>query len=479
MHLFKEHIKILKTIQYGFIILLLCFHIQSCSEDQNVAENDQYNLTGPGQRLTAKQGDQLTELVFQVKNQDGNLVSGVELVVSNITGSGSAQLSSNLTDNFGQVKVTWDLGHEYNQSLTISIKKFTNVNYTIFTSTLYKYVQPLLLNDGIEVSNLEQIGPIHRELIYSGIDKIRNKQFKQMHSVLILSDGQLLLEEYFSGNNSNGQLMDYNINTPHEQQSASKSFRSMLIGLAIENGFIENTDVKLYTFFPELDYLKSNGKENITLEHILTMSSGLAWNEWKEVPNDLSEMYAKPFTQWHLHVLEKPLQYDPGTEFVYNTGASIMLNRVIERASNMTISQFTKLYFMDQTNSILLPDNANLQAKKLPRDMAKLGLLYWNKGKWKDEQILSENWVEKSLETRFDVPEVGAQYGYQWWIRDLKTPQNSYKCHYASGNGGRFIMIIQELDLVVVFTGGNFSGGGHAFEMMIKHILPSFENTDT
>jgi len=98
MHLFKEHIKFLKTIQYGLIILLLCFHIQPCSEDQNVAENDHYNLIGPGQRLIAKQGDQLTELVFQLKNQDGNPVSGVEMVVSNITGSGSAQLSSNLTE---------------------------------------------------------------------------------------------------------------------------------------------------------------------------------------------------------------------------------------------------------------------------------------------------------------------------------------------------------------------------------------------
>lgn len=478
MPLIKKHNKILKPLWNVSIILLLCFCIQSCSEDQNESEYEQYNLVGPGPRLNAKQGDQLSDLIFQVRNPNGNPVSGIELVVSSITGDGSAQLHSNLTDNNGQVKVTWNLGQQYNQSLKISSKKFSNLNYTVSASVLYKYTKPQKLDDGVEVSDLEQRDAINEDLIYAGIDMIRKGQFKQMHSVLILLEGKLLFEEYFSGNDSNGQLINYDINTPHEQQSASKSFRSMLIGLAIENGFIQNTEVKLHTFFPELDYLKKNGKENITLEHVLTMSSGLEWNEWKEVPNDLSEMYAKPFNQWHLHVLEKPLKYDPGTKFVYNTGASIMLNRVIERATNMTLSQFTKLYFMDQTNSILLDNNENLQAKKLPRDMAKLGLLYWNKGKWNDKQLLSENWIVKSLEARFDVPEVGAQYGYQWWMRSLSTPKKSYNCHYASGNGGQFIMLFEELDLVVVFTGGNFGGGGHAFEMMIKYILPSFENTD-
>ncbi|UCE92905.1 MAG: hypothetical protein JSV73_08760, partial [Flavobacteriaceae bacterium] len=130
-----------------------------------------------------------------------------------------------------------------------------------------------------------------------------------------------------------------------------------------------------------------------------------------------------------------------------------------------------------RTNSVLLPNNQNLQAKKLPRDMLKLGMIYLNNGKWKEEQIISENWVQKSLQPQFDVPEVGARYGYQWWIRNLNTSNSSYKCQYASGNGGQFIMIVKELNLVVVFTGGNFGGGGHAFEIMLKHILPAFEDS--
>jgi CubicO group peptidase (beta-lactamase class C family) len=131
---------------------------------------------------------------------------------------------------------------------------------------------------------------------------------------------------------------------------------------------------------------------------------------------------------------------------------------------------------MDRTDSELLPNNANLQAKKLPRDMAKLGAIYLNKGLWKGSQIVSEEWVERSLESKFNVPEVGANYGYQWWSRNLLASNGiSYKCNYASGNGGQFIMIIKELNLVAIFTGGNFSGGGYAYQIMQKHILPSFE----
>ena len=359
--------------------------------------------------------------------------------------------------------------------MTVRSERYPGLKRDISAQALYNYEIPVKRNDGIEVENILNRNSIRPNSIFKGIDNIRKGQFKEMHSVLIVKDDKLMVEEYFSGHNSNGELIHFDINTPHEQQSASKSFRSMLIGLATDNGYIEGTEEKLYTFFPELSYLKENGKQDITLEHILTMSSGLSWNEWTEIPNDLSEMYSKPFAQWHTHVLEKPLAFQPGKKFVYNTGASIMLNRILENATGMSLSEFTKTYFMDRTNSILLSNNQNLQAKKLPRDMLKLGMIYLNKGKWKEEQIVSENWVEKSLQPQFDVPEVGAKYGYQWWIRNLKTSNSTFECQYASGNGGQFIMIVKELNLVVVFTGGNFGGGGHAFEMMLKHILPAFE----
>ena len=476
MYILKDILSELKIYKSIILLALFCLSIHSCSDEQDPPPSKEYILKGPSQSLIAKQGEKLTDLIFTVKDKDGNPVSGIELIVSDIAGSGSSQFNSEKTDNNGQLGLNWNLGIEYTQSITISIKGNPKLNKKLTATVLYKYRIPVSRNDGIEVSDFDKRNDLDQEQIYNGIDKIRSRQFKEMHSVLILIDGQLQLEEYFSGKNSNQQLINYDIDTPHEQQSASKSFRSALIGLAIENGFIENTSVKLHTFFPELQYLKKDGKQNITLEHILTMSSGLQWNEWKDVPNDLSEMYAKPFDQWHLHVLEKPMAFAPGQKFAYNTGASIMLNRIIERATDMTISEFTKQYFMDQTNSILLENNANLQARKLPRDMAKLGLLYEARGKWKNKKILSENWINKSLEVHFDVPEVGAQYGYQWWVRNLNTFQGSYKCHYASGNGGQFIMIIDELDLVVVFTGGNFSGGGHAYEMMLNHILPAFES---
>lgn len=460
------------------VLVLLTALLSSCSSNESDPVRTKYRLTVPGTVFKGFQGDIVNETIRAgVTDQDGNPVSGFELIISDVNGGGSVQTAKGYTDQDGNFEIIWSLGQEYYQKLTVSSVRYPEIYRNISAQALYNYKIPPERNDGLETETILNHSSIKTNSIFEGIDNIRKGQFKEMHSVLIVKDDKLIFEEYFSGHNSNGELIHFDINTPHEQQSASKSFRSMLIGLAIDHGFIESTDEKLHTFFPELTYLKENGKQDIKLEHILTMSSGLSWNEWIAIPNDLSEMYSKPFAQWHTHVLEKPLEFEPGTKFVYNTGASIMLNRILENATGMSLSEFTKTYFMNRTNSVLLPNNQNLQAKKLPRDMLKLGMIYLNNGKWKEEQIISENWVQKSLQPQFDVPEVGARYGYQWWIRNLNTSNSSYKCQYASGNGGQFIMIVKELNLVVVFTGGNFGGGGHAFEIMLKHILPAFEDS--
>ena len=458
-----------------FLIILFSIPFFSCSNNSSEIQQN-IRLRNISSQLIGQQSTILIKPVqIIVEDPQGNTIPNIELEVSEITGGGIIISTSKKSDQNGVFSIEWKLGLDIFQNITVISKEFPDVKTQIKAQTTYKYKLPLKQKDGWEVDNILEMNEINSTMIFEGIDKIRLKTYKEIHSFILVKGNKLILDEYFDGHDSNGNYINYDINTPHEQQSASKSFRSILTGIAIEEGFINNTESQLFSFFPNQSYLAKTGKENITIDHILTMSSGLSWNEWIAPPNDLSIMYSKSFKNWHIYVLERPLAFTPGTRFVYNTGASIMLNRIIENASSMTIAEFTKKYFMDKTESTLLPNNENLQAKKLPRDMAKLGAIYLNKGKWKKTKIVSEEWIQKSFELRYNVPEVGASYGYQWWNRDLRGSKGkTYNCYYASGNGGQFIMIIKELDLVAVFTGGNFGGGGHAYEIMQKHVLPAF-----
>ena len=250
----------------------------------------------------------------------------------------------------------------------------------------------------------------------------------------------------------------------------------MLIGIAIDQGFIESEEETFFSFFPDHIHRANNGKENITLHHILTMSSGLQWDEW--TGNSLSQMYNMPANKWDDYVLSLPLSSTPGRNWVYNTGASILLNQVIiDRLEEISFSKFVKEYYADKVQSTILPGVGNpLGAQTIPRDMAKIGLVYKNHGMWKDTRIISEEWVEKSLMPWYNTSS-NVHYGYQWWIRDQSTPVGNFTSYSAEGNGGQFIMFIRELDLVVVFTGGHF-GSNEMFrsqELLRKYIIPAVQ----
>jgi hypothetical protein len=173
--------------------------------------------------------------------------------------------------------------------------------------------------------------------------------------------------------------------------------------------------------------------------------------------------------------LSKPLDDVPGQTFVYNTGASLLLNTIINETVDPAIIPFAKTYYSDLIESVE-PIGAGypLDSEARPREMLKLGQIYANDGKWKNTQIVSKEWVDKSV-----VPALTASstydYGYQWWIRDIETSNHSYNSFCAIGFGGQYIIVVKELDLVAVFTGGNFQTQDKVMEIMKDYILPAFE----
>jgi len=292
--------------------------------------------------------------------------------------------------------------------LVLIINLFTkdciSSNYK-YNSPHYRYNPPEKLNDGWEISSLDSEG-INTELIEYLINNIYSNKFDQyenIHSVLIIRNGKLLLEEYFNG--SNGEIL-------HDQHSVTKSFCSALVGIAIDHQFIKSVNDPIKIYLPEYHYINwehtyqsaTKGKIDITIHHLLTMSAGLEWDEWKTKYSDPNNSHNKmdhSFDQVK-YVLERPLVAEPGTMFTYNSGLAIILGKIISNSINIEFDTFATKYLFEPLGinnhewrmfpSGIYQTEGGLKLR--PRDMAKFGLLYLNNGKWNNQQIISEKWIK-------------------------------------------------------------------------------------
>ncbi len=404
-----------------------------------------------------------------VTNQDNEPVEGVLL---NTVTTGSVSETNPVTNSDGIATISWTLGEDYDQMLNISLKDDRSISVNITAIAKYKYSVPEDDNDGWIIGNIEEYID-NMNLFIDGIDKIRLGGYGEIHSILVIKDRKLLAEAYYPGTNSSGNFIDFDRFTKHEVQSASKSFRSALIGIAIDQGYIKAHDDSLHSFFPEFPTLKEEGKSNILLDNVLTMSSGF---QWDESGGDLDNMYRLPYLQWHQFVISKPIQFVPGSTFEYNTGASIMLNRVIINSIDTGFNEFLDTYYASKVESAELPGvGGPIHALTTPRDMAKLGYVFLYDGYWKETKVLSKEWIDKSTEKRFNVG-FNLWYGYQWWKTLISSEGNSYEINYANGNGGQLIIYNEELDLVVVSTGGKFgTAGTEIFDFISDYLIPAFK----
>jgi CubicO group peptidase (beta-lactamase class C family) len=196
------------------------------------------------------------------------------------------------------------------------------------------------------------------------------------------------------------------------------------------------------------------------------MRTGLDWDEWNvnySDPQNINTLMANS-DDWHKFVLDRPMAAAAGSEFVYNSGVSNLLAGVIRTATGQTTWEFAdEALFgplgIDDHRWRMTPDSIAITGWGLQlrsRDMARFGLLYLQRGVWDGERVLSEAWIDESMEaaTRFTD---GGGYGYQWWLGS--TPSGSDRAvTSAQGWGGQFIVVIPALDAVVVTTQGNYGG---------------------
>lgn len=362
----------------------------------------------------------------------------------------------------------------------------------------YVYQQPKDMGDGLEIGTLKNAG-LDVNKIGEAINRIHGGKFPEVHSLLIYKDDQLVLEEYFNGHrykwdaeNHHEGWVSWKPDHLHSIMSVTKSITSACIGIAIDKGYIENVNQSIFEYLPEHQHLNKNGKGAITIEHLLTMTSGLEWHEWNAPYSSLENPI---IAVWYSEkdpvsfILEGDLLYGPGTHYSYFGGHQILLGEILKGATGMTIDDFSDKYLfkplgIDTVDWSVRFDNGVIEAagglKMRPRDMLKVGVTFLNHGHWKDQKVISEEWVSKSA-TEYGnwginvpgEPSGKMGYSYSWWTRTFRVNGNKVKMYTASGWGGQHIMVFPEIDMAVVFTGGNYLGQRPPFRILERFILPA------
>jgi CubicO group peptidase (beta-lactamase class C family) len=342
----------------------------------------------------------------------------------------------------------------------------------------YQYAVPIKADNDWEISTLKDEG-IDPGKINELMLNILNGYIQDIHSVLIVKNGRLVLEDYFHG---------YAQYKTHSMMSVSKSITSILIGIAKDQKKITNTDKKIYEFFPSYrDISWDDPKNDIRLKHVLTMTAGLDWNEW-DYPDSDKRDSTRAMTRsddWIKFVLEKKAIEPPGKIFVYSNGLTILLGEILRNTTGLYADKFAEEYLfgplgISDLSWQKLPDgtiNTAWGLKLRPRDMAKIGYMMLKDGKYKGVKIVSPKWVKES--TKAHVVEdtlLGSGYGYQWWRGRTFVNNKNIETFYAAGKGGQYIFVCPALNLVTVFTSksdNDSMGELRPQIIMVKYIIPA------
>ncbi len=337
----------------------------------------------------------------------------------------------------------------------------------------YQYRVPVQTADGWETASLSSTG-MNEQPLFNLMYRLNRSDDHRMHSLLIIKDGKLVFEEYFPGEKFNlaqytGET-GFDMHDTHNLCSATKSFTSTLTGIAIDRGFVESVDQRIFDFFPEYtDLLQlSPGKSDITIRNLLTMQSGLVWDDestsYFDARNDMNQMFNSrdPIR----YILAKDLIEIPGTFFAYRNGNTNVLGEIIHKASDESVIDFSEEYLFTRlgiTNfewQMISGDfvfcSGDLRLR--PRDMAKFGFLFLNGGRWQGEQIISHAWIDSSTAKQVTLQQTWADldgYGYQWWLWE-DVDDLAFSAYAAAGWGGQWIIVWPEKNTVFVTTGGNY-----------------------
>lgn len=320
-------------------------------------------------------------------------------------------------------------------------QRFMGLLLTIFAS--YASAQSYWPTEGWRASTPEEQGVDSARL--APLVEFVAQSEARAHSLLVIRNGYIITEVDF---------YPYRADVPHVLQSVTKSVTSALIGAAIEQGSIRNVDRPVLEFFQNRSVANlSPRKRAMKLRHLLKMTSGLRWSEVPYGSPDTTFGQMEASDDWVQFLLELPMASAPGRSFNYSSGDSHLLSAVLQEATDnspLDFAQESLFRPLGITRVKWLADPAGTHVGGFgllltPRDLAKIGYLYLQRGVWNGKRLFPERWTEVSTKAQVAAPSYGSMYGYQWWVDAKGIPA-------ARGTGGQEMILIPDLDLIAVIT---------------------------
>lgn len=339
----------------------------------------------------------------------------------------------------------------------------------------YSYRTPPQRGDGWPAGTPEEAGidrPALERLVQSILDTpMDSTDAPQIHALLVARHGRLVLEEYFHG---------YSRDRLHNTRSASKSVTAVTIGAAMRAGAPLRLSSPVYqvmnggAFPADADA----GKRAMTLEHLLTMSSGYFCDDTNdEAPgNEETMTNQEEEPDWYRFTLRVPLATPPGENSVYcSASPNLALGMLGAATGESPLYAFDRLvaepmrierysWGLDPVGHPYGGGGVEL----LPRDFLKFGQLMLNGGSWGGRRILDPGFVTAATSPHYHLRNVF--YGYLWWVEDYPYKDRVVRSYSARGAGGQWVTVIPELDLVVTVMAGNYSS--NVQKTYTSHIVP-------
>jgi len=345
--------------------------------------------------------------------------------------------------------------------------------------------------DGWQMTTPPEVGLDAKVL--AGFDAdIGEGKYGYIDSLLVIRHGKVAFERYYGHDygsiyreeaNTPGPLVVGSLTGPynyfndwwhpyyqdsmlHTMQSVTKSVVSVVIGVAVARNEFPDLDTPVLSFFePGSVENIDERKQRMTIRHLLTMSTGIDWNEavpYTDPENTWTDL--QKASDWVQFTIDRPMAREPGEEFLYNSGATLILGHIFNEATGMDLEEYAVRYlfeplgiddyFWKRTPGGLLDAQEGLYVSS--RDIAKIAHLMQQRGRWEDRQILSAQWVADSIEPSFPVTEDRSwEYGYKWWLPHYQYGGEDRLAFAGSGYGAQAPIVLRELDLIIVFTGWN------------------------
>ncbi len=342
------------------------------------------------------------------------------------------------------------------------------------------------MNDGWSVSYIDS-QQMNGDKLASIIADIPQNNPK-LDGIVLIKNGKLIVDQYYNG---------YHADSLHKIWSITKLVSGTCIGIASDNNLL-SIDDSIINYLEEFAPDNPSELSNITIKHLLTMTSGL---DWVELGGPGSIGYQLPYSDnWVSFVLKQSKKHPAGELYNYSTGNSILLAPILKKSTGTTTEKFAQKHlfgpleirnfqwdtqneFWTKTQSgelpgSVIPKSLNDKISALDfantgsglhmrlRDIAKIGQLYLNDGKWNDEQILSKRWIEESIHPQSN----NNQYGYHWRL----TTFNGEECYYTTGFGLQRLYVFPRLDMVLALSQQHYqtmAEGDLTTQILIKELI--------